>query len=199
MSDKKPFKIEEDFLKAKENAENMSKSLLEKFPWIKSFRFKGDSSFTPGRSKEKIKKKAEAGEEVSFGLNQEMIYIDLKGDEKRVDIIMKYKPKPFYSINLKAMSKNPTVEEFINQMKDTWVYLASGGSPENPKSVLITKIDWFPIQCFKLIVEKDSKFKSTGRFRINFGKVISWKSVKSIDLFGKRTATEEIKKIRLDI
>ena len=186
------FKIEQDFLRAKENTLKMGEALLKKYDWIKSFRWKGDISFKSNRSKKSVKKEADAGKEVSFGLDQVMTFIDVNGVERTADIIMRYKPTPFYDVYFKAMKENPTPNDLKEQMKDVWIYLASGGSPEAPKAIIVTRLGEYPIQCIK---NAEGNKGHKGRFKVAFSKFIAWKPSNMKNLFGE-TTDSEFEKIR---
>jgi len=178
--------IEKDFLKAKEITERVTASLLKKYPWMKSFRFMGDISYRPSRRKEYIKAAVDRGEEVSFGLNMELTYLDLKGKKRTTEVIVKYKDHPFYDINFKTYTNNPTTDDLIRQFKDTWIILASGGTPEEPTAFLVTKLGEYPVQCF---VDASSK-GHRNRWKIAFHKYLKWKPVKQVSLFGETIAAE---------
>ena len=183
----KTFKIEADFLRAKENTQRMGEALKKKYDWIKDFRWKGDISFKPNRSKKSMQTEADAGKEVSFGLDQVMTYIDLKGKEQQTDIIMRFKPTPFYDVYFKAMKENPTSDDLVAQMKDTWIYLASGGTSESPKAIIVTKLGEYPKACF---VNAEGTHGHKGRFKIAFNKFIKWRPVTLKTIFGETVDTE---------
>jgi hypothetical protein len=190
--EKKTFRIEEDFLKAKENTIKMGNALKEKFDWIKDFRWRGDISFKPNRSKKSVKQDSDAGKEVSFGLDQIMTYIDENGIEKWSPIIMRFKPTPFYDVYFKAMKENPTPADLIEQMKDVWIYLGSGGTPENPKAIILTKLGEYPIEC---IVNAEGNKGHKGRFKIAFNKWVKWNATNVPNIFGE-TSDKLFDKIR---
>lgn len=183
--------IEKDFLKAKEITERVTSSLLKKYPWMCKFRFKGDISYRPSRRKEGIKAAVDRGEEVSFGLNMELLYVDQNDDHKVTEVIVKYKDHPFYDISFKTYTNNPTTDDLIKQFKDIWIILASGGTPEEPTAFLVTKLGEYPVQCF---VDASSK-GHRNRWKIAFNKYLKWKPVKQVNLFGE-TIAAEFEKIR---
>jgi hypothetical protein len=186
-----PGQIETDFIKAKEITERITAALLKKYKWMKSFRFMGDIEFHPSRRKEGIKAAVDRGEEVSFGLNMELVYLDLNGKECNTEVIVKYKDHPFYDVHFKSYVPNPTPNDLVKQFEDTWIILASGGDPEEPTAFIVTRLGEYPIQCF---VDASSK-GHRGRWKIAFNKYLKWKPVKSVSLFGD-TIENEFEKIR---
>ena len=185
-------RTEADFLKAKSNSERMSQALLKKYPWVKNIRFKGDIGFRSSRKKLDIERDIAKGKEVSFGLNQEMVYEDFKGNFQKTDIIFRFKELPFYEVYLKSYKRKPTIEDLIEQLKDTWIILGSGNVPEEPKAMIIFKAEMLPRQCFVPVLE----YKKVVKFKINFAKWIRWVPNHQADIFGNNLVDEMFKKIR---
>jgi len=157
------------------------------------FRFKGDIEYHSSRRKEGIKAAVDRGEEVSFGLNMELLYVDKNNDHKITEVIIKYKDHPFYDISFKSYVNNPTVDDLVEQFKGIWIILASGGDPEEPSAFIVTKLGEYPVQCF---VDASAK-GHRGRWKIAFNKYLKWKPVKGTNLFGE-SITKEFEKIRND-
>jgi len=192
MEERKLGKTEMDFNEARDKAELMAAYLCLKFSWMKSFRFKGDVGFRANRKKESLRKKEAAGEEISFGLNMILTYEDEEGNIRETDIVLKHKERPFYEIVFTALAKKPTTADLVKQWKDTWLILYSGGTPVNPKAILVTKLGEFPEQCFVKVNEQKVK---RGRFRMAFGKWAKWSPAKQVNIFGEGI-DKEFEKIR---
>jgi len=174
-------RFETDFLQAKKNAEEMSRTLLKKYSWMEKFRFLGDIAFRPNRTKASVDLARSQGKEVSFGLNMELSYINLLGKEKKAEIIFRFKPKPFYDIYFKPYKKNPTTKNLIEQFKDTWVICGSGNVPEAPKAFAVFKVSKLPTGCFVPCYEHGKIIK----YKIAFQKYSGWNSTgQIINLFG---------------
>ena len=183
--------IEQDFLKAKEITFRVAEGLLRKYRWMKEFRFMGDIEYHPSRRKEGIKAAVDRGEEVSFGLNMELTYLDRNGHPLKTEVIIKYKDHPFYDVSFKSYVNNPSLKDLVEQFRDIWIILASGGDPEEPSAFIVTKLGEYPVQCF---VDASAK-GHRGRWKIAFNKYLKWKPVKGINLFGESIA-KEFEKIR---
>jgi len=192
VPERKLGKTEFDFLKAKEVASRAAESLKKKYPWIKDFRFMGDTSFKSNRSKASIKAAVDRGEEVSFGLNMMMTYVDLKGKVRISQVILKFKDHPFYSIVFKSYTEGSTLDDVRKQFENTWVILASGNTPEEPTAYVVAKISDFPAQCFTPIESRSGK----ERWNIMFNKYIKWKPAKQMSIFGDDVINDEFEKIR---
>lgn len=183
--------IERDFLKAKEITERVANALMKKYSWMISFRFMGDISYHPSRKKETIKAAVDRGEEVSFGLNMELTYLNQLDQECYTEVIIKYKELPFYDVHFKSYVPNPTSDDLIKQFENTWIILASGNTPEDPSAFIVTRLGEYPVQCF---VDASAK-GHRGRWKIAFNKYLKWKPVKAVSLFGE-TIANEFEKIR---
>ena len=177
--EKKLGNTERDFLQAKQNAELMAQSLLKKYKWMKSINFLGDTSFRPGRSKASVERDSKLGRETSFGLNMKLVYLNLKNQEKEVEVMFRFKEKPFHDL--------------VEQLKNTWIILGSGNSPEEPKAYVIAKISSYPKLCFTPQYDKGRLVK----FRIAFTTWSKWIPAKQYDIFGKSMVDEMIERIRL--
>jgi len=187
-------RFETDFIHAKKNAEKMSQMLLKKYRWMKSIRFLGDIAFKPNRTKESVDLAQSRGEEISFGLNMELSYIDLLSKEKKAEIIFRFKPKPFYDVYFKPYKKNPTTENLIEQFKDTWVICGSGNMPESPKAFAVFKVSELPTGCFVPCHEHGKIIK----FKIAFAKWVQWNSTgQIINLFGGNIIDDLFGQIRM--
>ncbi len=191
MSERKQGQIEQDFHKAKEITERVIASLQKKYKWMLSFRFKGDISYRPSRRKETIKAAVDRGEEVSFGLNMEMTYLDTQNKERTVDVIVKYKDHPFYDYFFKSYVPEPTIDDLCEQFKNTWIILASGNTPEDPSAFIVTRLGEYPVQCF---VDASSK-GHRNRWKLAFNKYLKWRPAKQVSIFGE-TIHNEFEKIR---
>jgi hypothetical protein len=191
--ERKMGRIESDVLRAKENAERMANSLLKKYPWMKSFRFIGDTSFTPNRSKKKIEKEVKEGKDVSFGLNMELSLLDMNNKEKRIEILFRFKEKPFFDVFFKSYKENPTIKDLRDQLKNTWMILGSGNTPEEPKAYVVAKIAEYPDICFTPQHDHGRIVK----YRINFAKWSKWIPVEQVDLFGVKTIDEMMGRMRI--
>ena len=174
-------KTETDFLQARDKCLQMAEALKKKFDWIIDFRFKGDPNFYASRKKAKMRELEEAGEEISFGLNMVLTYRDKDDIVKETDIVLRHKEKPFYDFYFKAIAENPTVDDLVNQWKNTWFILYSGGTVEEPKAVVVTKFTELHKQCFVSAESKDHR----GRFRISFAKWIKWVPFQQVNIFGE--------------
>ena len=174
-------KTQADFEGAKNRCFQMAEALKRKFDWILSIRFKGDSSFHASRKKAKMRGLEEAGEEISFGLNMVLTYKDENDIIREIDVVLRHKEKPFYDFYFKAIAANPTVDDLINQWKDTWFILYSGGTVEEPKAVVVTKFTELHKQCF---VSAESK-GHRGRFKISFAQWVKWVPFKQVNIFGE--------------
>lgn len=190
--ERKLGRIESDVLQAKENAEKMANSLLKKYLWMKSFRFLGDVTFTPGRSKESVERDVKSGKETSFGLNMELLYLDLKHREKKTEVLFRFKEKPFVDVFFKSYKQNPTVKDLVDQLRNTWMILGSGGIPELPKAYIVAKISDYPELCFTPQHDHGKIVK----YRISFARWSKWIPSNQIDIFGKNTVDEMIGRIR---
>ena len=190
--ERKLGRTEADFLHARENSERMSQALLKRYSWIKGFRFKGDINFRSSRKKADVERDVAKGKEVSFGLNQEMTYEDFKGNFQKVDVIFRFKELPFYEIYLKSYKRKPTIEDLIEQFKNTWIILGSGNIPEEPKAMIIFKADILPKQCFVPVLE----YGKVVKFKVSFSKWLRWVAGKQADIFGDNLVNEMFKKIR---
>jgi len=183
---------EYDFLQAKDRSERMAQSLMKRFKWIKAIRFKGDVKFHPGRNKASAERDAKLGLEVSFGLNMEMTYLDLKNQEKKCEVIFRFKEKPFHNIFFKSYKKNPTIQDLIDQFKNTWIILASGNIPEDPKAYVVAQTKNYPNLCFTPQYDKGKIVK----YRIAFGSWAKWVPAKQFDIFGNNSVDEIFERIR---
>ena len=187
-------RFETDFLAAKSHAEEMSEMLLKKYRWMRRFRFLGDVAFRPNRTKESVDLAQRRGEEISFGLNMELLYLDLKGQERKTEIIFRFKPKPFYDIYFKPYKKNPTTENLIEQFKNTWVICGSGNIPEAPKAFAVFKVSKLPTGCFAPVHEHGKIIK----YKIAFQKYSRWNSTgQIINLFGGNIIDDLFNQIRI--
>lgn len=190
--ERKLSNTERDFLQAKSNAERMSASLLKRFSWMKSFRWKGDATFHPGRRKESVEREAANGKETSFGLNMELTYLDLNNQEKTAEVIFRFKEKPFYDAAFKSYKKNPTTQDLIDQYKHTWIIFASGGTPEDPKAYIVAKLGDYRDLCFTPQTEHGRITK----YRMSFARWAKWNSANQVDIFGHLSINERFEQIR---
>jgi len=188
MPERKLGKIEKDFLEAKEITKRTSEGLKEKFDWIEDFRFAGDISFKPNRTKVSIQEATERNEEVSFGLNMIMTYYDIKKIKRETEVVIKYRVSPFYDIMFKSYIKNSVLADVTKQFKNIWIILASGGTPEAPTAFIVTKLGEYPEQCFTST--------TNNRWKISFNKYLKWKSAKQLSIFGDDMIADEFNKIR---
>lgn len=190
LTEKKLGKTNQDFLKAKETCEKVAACLKKKHDWILDLRFAGDISFKSNRKKASIKDAAEKGEEVSFGLNMIMTYLDEKGKKKETQVIIRHKPKPFYIVALKSYIPNPTRDDLVKQMENVWIYLLSGGTPEKPKAIALTRLDELPIECLT-----DYSKSQKGKFGIHFSKWVKYVPI-GRNILGDDNETELFSKLR---
>lgn len=190
--ERKIGKTEKDFLEAKNKTLAIADRLIRKYPWILSFRFKGDSDYHLFRKREDMRKIAEEGEEVSFGLNMIMTYLDEKNKERETEVVLRHKDKPFYNIHFKALADNPTKDDLIKQWKDTWIILFSGGTVETPKAVIVAKFGEYPLECFVNASHKGHP----GRWKLEFTRFLKWIPFGIIDIFGNDPIKEQFEKIR---
>lgn len=181
-----------DYDEAKDKAERMSKRLLQMFPWIKNIRFKGNAEFQPGKRKAQVVKELAEGKEVSFGLNMEMTYLDLKNMEKTCEIVLRFRDHAFNDINLKSYVDNPTTQDLINQYKNTWLIFASGNTPENPSAFVVAKTSDYHNKCFRLRHENGK----VSKVNINFGAWAKWIPVGLKDIFGESLVDQAFDRIR---
>lgn len=185
-------KTQTDFELAREKSLQMAESLKKKFPWMKDFRFVGDSGFKPGRKKKAMKKLADEGEEVSFGLNMILTYENEKGETEETEVILRHKDKPFYDIHFKSFVDNPKINNLIAQWEDTWIILFSGGTIGDPKAVIVAKFGEYPAECFV-----DASHKGhPGRWKLSFAKWLKWVPCNMVDIFGNDPVKEQFEKIR---
>ena len=190
--EKKLGNTERDFLQAKHNAELMANSLLKKYKWMKTIKFLGDVEFHPGRSKASVERDSKLGREFSFGLNMELIYLDLKNQEKKVEIMFRFKEKPFRDVFFKSYKKNPTTEDLVEQLKNTLIILGSGNTPDDPKAYVIAKISSYPKLCFTPQYDKGKLVK----FRIAFTQWSKFIAVNQISIFGTSLVDEAFERMR---
>ena len=184
-------KTGDDFEKLVKNSQIQIESLMKRYPWILSWRWAGDIAFKAGRRKTEIKKKADAGEEVSFGANMIVTYLDEKNKKRETQMLLRHKDKPFYSFNLKSWEAHPTKEDLQKQMKGIWIYLSSGGTIENPKAVVLTTLGEYPIACLKHAEAKGQK----GRFSLSFSRWIKF-TLRGLDIFGEDAESKLFEKIK---
>lgn len=194
MSEKGKGKTNQDFDNLKENTETRIKILVKKYDWIKDWRFIGNIAFKSGRRKTEMKKLADAGEEVSWGANILVTYINHKGKERKTCMIMRHKPKPYSHIDLQSWEKNPTMEDLKKQMKDTWIYLTSGGTVENPTAVALSKLGEYDERCLKPTPAKGKQH----RFTLFFKKWIKF-TLCGINIFGEDAEAVLLEKIRKEV
>jgi hypothetical protein len=187
----KKGKTNEDFENLVKRSQIQIESLMKRHPWILSWRWAGDITFKAGRRKTEIKKKADKGEEVSFGANMIVTYLDEKNKKRETQMLLRHKDKPFYSFNLKSWEERPNREDLQKQMKGIWIYLSSGGTIEEPKAVVLTTLGEYPVECLKNAEAKGQK----GRFTLSFAKWIKF-TLRGLNVFGEDAEVELMKKIR---
>jgi hypothetical protein len=192
--EKKRGRFDMDFEKAKKASLEASEALKKKFDWILDFRWAGDITFKPGRLKSGVKEQADKGEEVSFGLNMIMTYLDEKKKKKETQIVIRHKAKPFYEYTFKSYVPKPTKEDLVKQMEKIWILLESGGTPAKPKAVILTRLGEYPFECIKNAEGK--KKGHAGQFRIAFAKWAKYTLCDSVDIFGEDPIEALFLKIR---
>lgn len=191
LAEKKLGKTNKDFLQAKETSLIVAENLKKKHKWILDLRFAGDISFRSSRRKSEIKEAADRGEEVSFGLNMVMTYLDKKNKKKETQIIIRHKPKPFYNVYLKSYVENPTAPDLVKQMDGIWIYLLSGGTPDKPKAIALTRLGEYPPECIADASSKGHK----NQFVLHFNKWIKYTLV-GTTILGDDAEVELFEKIR---
>lgn len=191
LSEKGKGKTAKDFEKTKANTLIIAERLKKRFDWILDFRWAGDITFKEGRRKTDVQAAAERGEEVSFGLNMVMTYLDEKKKKRETQIIMRHKDKPFYSINLKSWVKNPQRSDLVKQMKGVWILLSSGGTIEKPKAIVLTTLGEYKEEC---LVNAEAKGQA-GRFALQFAKWAKF-TLCSTNIFGEDAEAKLFEKIR---
>jgi hypothetical protein len=174
-------KTGEDYEELVRKSRKQADILLKKFSWLKEFRFAGDVAFKAGRRKTHVKAAADRGEEVSFGANMAVTYLDHKNKEKHTFMVLRYREKPTYHIDFKSWEANPTKQDLINQMKDTWIYLTTGGTLEQPKAAILTKLGEYPEECLRKVNSQDK----AGRFTLSFAKWIKFTPLIKANIFGE--------------
>ncbi len=190
--DRKMSQTEFDFNHAKENCEKMSLSLMKKYRWIRGARFLGDVTFKPGRKKESVELAAKRGVEFSFGLNMELILFDLTNKLKTIEVMFRFKEKSFRDVFFKSYKKNPTTDDLVEQLRNTWIILGSGNMPEDPSAYVVAKISDYPRLCFTPQLDKGKVVK----YRISFGQWSKWVPAKQYDIFGNLTIDEMFERMR---
>jgi hypothetical protein len=191
LMETKKGKTNQDFEMTKEKSLKIAEILKAKHKWILDLRFTGDISFKSGRRKTEIKAAADRGEEVSFGLNMTMTYLDEKNKKRETQIIIRHKDKPFYNVYLKSYIPNPTKEDLIKQMVGIWIYLLAGGTVEKPKAIALTKLGEYPPEC---IADASAKGQR-GRFVLHFNKWIKY-TLLGNTIFGEDAEIELFNKLR---
>lgn len=149
-------------------------------------------TFKGGRRKESVEREIAAGRETSFGLNMELTYLDLKNQEKKCEVIFRFKEKPFHDIFFKSYKKDPTTADLIKQFENTWIILGSGGTPEDPKAYVVAQTKDYSGLCFTPQFDKGK----ISKYRIAFGAWAKWVPSKQVDIFGKYSIDEIFERIR---
>jgi len=174
-------KTQLDFEYARENSIILAKRLMSKFPWIVNIDFCGDPNFRSGRRKELMKKLYDKGEEISFGLNMNMTYLDFNNIKKQTEVVLKYKPRaPFNYILVKCFVEKATIYDCYEQWKNIWLIPFTGGTVHNPKSVAVVKVGNLNPKLHIRPVKSD---KVRGAFRLHFLKYTKWCSLSANSLF----------------
>lgn len=174
-------KTGEDYEELVRKSRIQADQLLKKFDWLKEFRFAGDVSFKAGRRKTHVKAAAERGEEVSFGANMAVTYLDCNNKVRHTYMVLRHRDKPTYHVDFKSWEANPTTQDLIKQMKDTWIYVTTGGTIKQPKAAILTKLGEYPEECIKKINTK----AQTGRFTLSFAKWIKYTPLLKANIFGE--------------
>lgn len=180
---RKRCKIELDLFKGKQRVEQMAEGLKEKCDWIKGFKFRSKVTW--------IKNKQQMKEEEPFGLDMVMNYVDRKGKIKEKIIVFKYSKDRFYNIYLKTYLEKYTFKDLQEQFSNTCLVLGSGGTPKNPKGIIIVPVSFFPEKFFVNASYKNNRCRT----QLQFGLLVQWKSVLYRDLFGD-SINKELEKLR---